>query len=170
MWKSQGGPKYCESHNVNSTLPCQRICLPVLEMQETWVWSLGQEDPLEDSMATHSSVLAWRIPWTEEPDMLQSMGSWRIGSDLVTEQQQLRVLKRKMLVESKDFNSNWRYHSQYLIWCLSCFLLHLGTATATGYQKTFWTINWSKSLEGFKEFFGSEKQKPSSWSLLYVLC
>ena len=46
-------------------------------MQETWVRSLGQEDPLEKGMATHSSILAWRIPWTEEPGGLQSMGSQR---------------------------------------------------------------------------------------------
>ena len=44
-------------------------------MQETWVHSLGWEDPLEKGMATHSSVLAWRIPWTEEPGGLQSTGS-----------------------------------------------------------------------------------------------
>ena len=44
-------------------------------MQETWVQFLGQEDPLEKEMATHFSVLAWRIPWTEEPGRLQSMGS-----------------------------------------------------------------------------------------------
>ena len=44
-------------------------------MQETRVWSLGQEDPLEKGMATHSSILAWKIPWTEEPGWLQSMGS-----------------------------------------------------------------------------------------------
>jgi len=43
-------------------------------MQETWVQSLGQEDPLEKEMATHSSILAWRIKWTEEPGGLQSMG------------------------------------------------------------------------------------------------
>ena len=43
-------------------------------MQENWVQSLGQEDPLEKEMATHSSILAWRIPWTEEPDSLQSIG------------------------------------------------------------------------------------------------
>ena len=43
-------------------------------MQETWVQSLGQEDPLEKEMATHSSILAWRIPWTEEPGRLQAMG------------------------------------------------------------------------------------------------
>ena len=44
-------------------------------MQETWVGFLGQEDPLEKEMATHSSILAWRISWTEEPSRLQSMGS-----------------------------------------------------------------------------------------------
>ena len=47
-------------------------------MQETQVRSLGQEDSLEESMATHSSVFAWRIPWTEEPGGLQSMGSQRV--------------------------------------------------------------------------------------------
>ena len=53
--------------------------LPVI--QETQVRSLGQEDPLEKEMATHSSILAWEIPWTEEPDRLQSMGSQRVGHD-----------------------------------------------------------------------------------------
>ena len=50
-------------------------------MQETWVLSLGREDPLEEGMATHSSILAWRIPWTEEPGRLQSIGSQRVGHD-----------------------------------------------------------------------------------------
>ena len=50
-------------------------------LQETWVQSLGQEDPLEKEMATHSSILAWKIPWTEEPGRLQSMGSQRVGHD-----------------------------------------------------------------------------------------
>ena len=53
-------------------------------MQETWVQSLGREDPLEKEMATHSSILAWRIPWTEEPGGLQSTGSQRIGHDWET--------------------------------------------------------------------------------------
>ena len=50
-------------------------------MPETQVWSLGQEDPLEKGMATHSSFLAWRIPWTEESGGLQSMGSQRVRHD-----------------------------------------------------------------------------------------
>ena len=53
-------------------------------MQETWVWSLGWEDPLEKEKATHSSILAWRIPWTEEPGRLQSMGLRRVKHDWVT--------------------------------------------------------------------------------------
>ena len=48
-------------------------------MQETWVQSLGWEDPLEENMATRSRILAWKIPWTEEPGKLQSMGSQRVG-------------------------------------------------------------------------------------------
>ena len=53
-------------------------------MQETWVWSLGREDPLEKEMATHSSTLARTIPWTEEPSRLQSVGSQRVGHNWVT--------------------------------------------------------------------------------------
>ena len=50
-------------------------------MQETWVPSLGQEEPLEKDMATRSSILAWRIPWMEEPGGLQTMGLQRVGHD-----------------------------------------------------------------------------------------
>ena len=53
----------------------------LLAMRETWVRSLGREDPLEKAMAPHSSILAWRIPWTEEPGGLQSMGLQRVGHD-----------------------------------------------------------------------------------------
>ena len=56
--------------------------LPAMqETQETWVRSLSQEDPLEKGMVTHSSVLAWRVSWTEEPGELQSIGSQRIRHD-----------------------------------------------------------------------------------------
>ena len=61
-------------------------CLPI--MRETQVQSLGREDPLEKEMATHSSVLAWNVPWTEEPGGLQSMGSQRVGT---TEQLSMHV-------------------------------------------------------------------------------
>ena len=61
----------------------QRVkCLPA--MRETWVRSLGREDPLEKEMETHSSTLTWKIPWTEEPSRLQSMELQRVGHDWVT--------------------------------------------------------------------------------------
>ena len=53
----------------------------VVKMQEIWVRSLGQEDPLEEEMATQSSILVWRIPWTEEPSRLLFMGSEKVGHD-----------------------------------------------------------------------------------------
>ena len=63
-----------------ASLVAQRVKnLPVL--QKTWVRSMGLEDPLKKGKATHSSILAWRIPWTEEAGGLQSMGSQRVGHD-----------------------------------------------------------------------------------------
>ena len=55
-------------------------------MQETWIRSLGQEDPLEKEMPTHSNILAWEIPWTEEPGGLQSMVLQRVRRDLAAKQ------------------------------------------------------------------------------------
>ena len=57
-------------------------------MQEAWFQPLGWEDPLENEIATHSNILAWRILWTEEAGVLQSVGSQSIGHSLVTKQQQ----------------------------------------------------------------------------------
>ena len=56
----------------------------IQEPEEMWVQFLSQEDPLEEGMATHYSILAWETPWTEEPGMLQSMGSQRVGQDGAT--------------------------------------------------------------------------------------
>ena len=63
---------------------CQKPLASGVRMWEAWVRSLGQEDPLEKEMATHSSTLAWKILWMEEPGRLQSMGSQRIRHDLAT--------------------------------------------------------------------------------------
>ena len=74
-------------------------------MQETWVRSLGGEDPLETGMATHSCILAWRIPRTEEPGGLPSTGSPRLGHDRAAEQQQhlhfTRAKRRRATVYSR---------------------------------------------------------------------
>ena len=64
----------------NTSLVAQRV-KRLLTTWETWVQSLGWEDPLEKEMATHSNTLAWKIPWTEEPGRLLSMGSQRVGHD-----------------------------------------------------------------------------------------
>ena len=71
-------------------------------MQETWVWSLGREDPLEKEMATHSSILAWRIPWTEELGRLQSMGLQRAGHDWATSLHFTRIPSLTLLVKKSQ--------------------------------------------------------------------
>ena len=62
-----------------------------------WVRSLGQEDPLEKEMTTRSSILAWEIPWREQPGGLQSMGSQRVGHDLVTKPPHLHLILSRYL-------------------------------------------------------------------------
>jgi len=68
-------------HNANKGFPGGSAVKTSPAVQETWVPSLGWEDSLEEGMATHSSILAWRIPWIEEPGGLQSLGSQRVGHD-----------------------------------------------------------------------------------------
>ena len=65
----------------NQTFPVARLVKNLPVMWETWVRFLDWEDPLEKGMATHFSILAWRIPWTEEPGRLQSMGLQRVAKD-----------------------------------------------------------------------------------------
>ena len=84
MWKatilSLGLRGQVTKRNCMTCLMAQRV-KNLLAMQETRVQSLGQEDPLEKGVDTHSSILAWKIPWTEEPGRLQSMGSQRVRFD-----------------------------------------------------------------------------------------
>ena len=77
------GGGHVKANKTQSSLVTQpyRIHLPLQEPQETRVRSLSREDPLEESMAIYSSILAWRIPWTEEPRGLQFMGSQTAGHD-----------------------------------------------------------------------------------------
>ena len=87
-------------------------------MQETWVWSLGGEDPLEKGMATHSSILAWRIPWTEEPGGLQSMGSQRVRTIWATN------IHTHILRFSEVKQFTWDHTADKVKWkCLSRVLL-----------------------------------------------
>ena len=81
-------------------------------MQETWVRSLGWEDSLEKEMVTHSSILAWRIPWTKEPGGLQSTGSQRVGNDCVTLLHFMVTAKRPRV----DFLSSTGLHEELELW------------------------------------------------------
>ena len=76
-------------------------------VQESQFWSLDQEDPLEEEMATHASILDWRIPWTEEPDGLQTMGSQRVGHNWVINIQ--AILKALWLRKEPRFGNTNRH-------------------------------------------------------------
>ena len=77
-------------------------------MQEMWVQSLGGEGPLEEGMATHSSIIAWRIPWTEEPGGLQSMESQRVRHELAAKQQApIRTSTIQRLMTGTSLEVQW---------------------------------------------------------------
>ena len=89
-------------------------------MRETQVRSLGQEDPLEKEMATHSSIVAWKIPWTEEPDRLQSMGSQRVGHDWATSLTSLKCVTESLgcaaainIVNQLYFNKKMNFKNHF---------------------------------------------------------
>ena len=97
---------------------------------ETWVWSLGQEDPLKKGMANHSSILAWGIPWTEEPWRLQSMGSERFGQEWGTN------------------TSNFNF---FVVQLLSCVRLLVAPEIAVTQVSLSFTISWSLPKLMFSE-------------------
>ena len=74
---------YTSNVHIHASLVAQMVKNLTI-LQKTWVWSLSWEEPLEEGMATHSSILAWRSLWTEEPGGLQSLGSQRVGHDWAT--------------------------------------------------------------------------------------
>ena len=88
--------------------------LPV--MQETWVQSLGWEGPLEEGMATHSSILAWKIPWAEEPGGLQSVGSQRVRHDWATNTFSIRGVRKLAGKDQGAFCNSYNGASQFQRW------------------------------------------------------
>ena len=118
-------------------------------MRETWVWPLGREDPLEKEMAAHSNILTWKIPWTEEPGRLQSMGSQRVGHDWVTS---LSLSTKVHLVKAMIFPvvmygceswtikkaEHWRI-ADFELWCWRKLL------------RVPWTARRSKEVQGLQE-------------------
>ena len=127
----------------------------LLTMQETWVRSLGWEDPLEKGMATHSSVLAWRIPWTEEPGGLQSVGS----------QSRTRL---------RDSRLRKACNSPCMLFCVPCGSLraspdiHLGVNTSCCGQYFFFFPFWHREVKShscWEAGLGLEARASVSWSL-----
>ena len=110
-----------------ASLVAQRLkCLP--GMRETQVQSLGREDPLEKEMATHSSTLAWRIPWREEPGRLQSTGSQRVGQDWATSLSlSFKVDWFDLLAVQGTLKSLLQYHNlkTSILWCSAFFMVQL---------------------------------------------
>ena len=103
--------------------------------QETGVQCLGWDDPLEKEMATHFSILAWRIPWTGEPGGLQSMGSQRVGHDLLTKQQ---------------ITTTTRNYIQYLV-------IPISASVCISYSSSLMTIMWNVTPHLIKEDIESQK-------------
>ena len=116
-------PRHTRIVGIPASLVAQRLKrLPA--RRETWVQSLGREDPLEKEMATHSSILAWRIPWTEEPGRLQSMGLQRVGHDWATS---LSL-------------STWHHQAAHETSSFSGFQLALLRQTQTQMHPVFWKL------------------------------
>ena len=92
------GENFWESLGQHRTSLVAQTVKRLPTMRETWVQSLGWEDLLEKEMATHSSILAWKIPWTEEPGRLQSMGSQRVGHNWATSLSLLDSMEIKLAI------------------------------------------------------------------------
>ena len=137
-------------------LPCSarkfKICLitdgkivkNIPAMQETKLWPLGWEDPLEKGMATHSGILAWRIPWTEEPGGLWFMGSQRVRHNWVT--------KIFILICSWDFNMEW------VLVLTECY------STSTIKKKKKCWFNWARH---FRSWLCPDSISGSQWSICW---
>ena len=95
-------------------------------MQETQVRSLGREDPLEKEMATHSTILAWKIPWTEEPGGLQSMGLQRVGHDWATNTSTLYSCLKWLILYYMNCTSIKKKFKWLHLWlkCLECWWVY----------------------------------------------
>ena len=114
-WIIEKSREFQKKHLLLASLVAQRLKrLPT--MRRTWVWSLGREVPLEREMAIHSSILAWRIPRTEEPGGLQSTGSQRVGHDWVTSLHFALLTMPKPLTvwittNCGEFRKRWEYQT-----------------------------------------------------------
>ena len=114
-------------------------------------WSLGQEDPLEKEMATHSSTLAWRIPWREEPGRLQSMGSQRVGHDWVTSLTHSVIVWKVSPSFTKEYEGSIRSHLGWGLFVVYGQILLLLIAKQKGQRKIlYWYMPSSQRTNTFE--------------------
>ena len=160
-------------------------------MQDTWVQSLGQEDPLEKEMATHFSILAWRIPWMEEPGGLQSSRLHRVGHNCVTEQQQKeKKWWRTYLNCTHIIPINFKTLQHYIPYSMEKFEIHGNQVTCSSFMVLMvpelesnsgcfhwtsmqllsfylplfgWVLWLQRSGDGVRGYFTEDT--PSKWSL-----
>ena len=114
------------------------------------VWSPGQKDPLEKGMAAHSSILAWRIPWTEEPGGLQSMRSQRIENNLphyIEREWKSTVKEKEHFADVKELNSSTSYVCFFISNTFSCFVEANITTKISTHIKVFWKLQNSIQIE-----------------------
>ena len=110
-------------------------------MWETWVRSLGREDPLEKEMAIHSSILAWRIPWTEKPSSLQSTGWQRVGHDWVTSPHLYKWTRRKYILSLLLDNETYTISKTVLMattYCLAIIFLFAARGKSIQWKMRVW--------------------------------
>ena len=113
LTRDTGGHQFPSPKSLQNKLFSGDLVKNLPAKQETWVWSLGQEDPLEKGMAAHSSICAWRIPWTEEPGELQFMGSQKVGHNWVTGTPTVWV---SPLLPSPQASRDWAYTTSSSTW------------------------------------------------------
>ena len=133
-------------------------------IQEIWVQFLGREDPLEEGMATHSSILAWRIPWTEEPGRLQSMGLQRVGWDWVTKHTLMLHICLPWRLMTKDRSST----VSLWVWAQSCREgARFGSLPTWSVPRKSLTFSLLGALWSAWTFTsGKRKKKPCSFKIL----
>ena len=127
----------CSQRQLLITIQLCRTCLvaqtvkrlPI--MRETWVWSLGREDPLEKEMATHSSILAWKIPWMEKRGRLQSVGLQRVGHDGATSLSLSLSLYNCVIGPWVSLYFPWLLLILRILnnYCVTCLNFHLGVSS-----------------------------------------
>ena len=150
-------------------------------MRETWVQSLGREDPLEKEMATHSSILAWRIPWTEEPGGLRSTGLQRVGHNWATSlTHSLNVSLLNIYFDYYLFGRAWCYlqHSGSSVLIVACGIFScINLIVACGIwflDQGSWPLFWEHRVPAIgllrKSLNETSLEQCAEWSFSYVVC